>query len=315
MYYDGRGGSTQEQVRDIVLMSKRVLVTGSQGFTGQYMTAELEAAGYDVIGFGSHPGVGEYYMQADLTDVAAVARAVAEAKPDVVIHLAALAFVAHGNARAFYEVNLIGTRNLLQALADLDTPPEVVLLASSANVYGNQAGGQLAETAFPAPANDYAVSKVAMEYMARTWMNRLPIVLARPFNYTGVGQAENFLLPKIVSHFAQKKSVIELGNLDVSRDFSDVRAVVSAYRALVERKPVGETFNIASGQAHSLREILQLCSDITGHHPEIRVNPDFVRANEVKSLCGDVSKLRGCIGGWSTPPIEDTLHWMLTAES
>jgi len=296
-------------------MSKRALVTGSQGFTGRYMAAELEAAGYEVIGFGSHPGVEKGYVQADLTDAAAVSRAVGAVKPDVVVHLAALAFVGHGDPSAFYQVNLVGTRNLLQALADLDTPPEIVLLASSANVYGNQSGGRLAESTLPAPANDYAVSKVAMEYMARTWMNRLPIVITRPFNYTGVGQAENFLLPKIVSHFIDRKDVIELGNLDVSRDFSDVRAVVSAYRALVERKPVGETFNIASGEARSLRELLDICSEITGHNPEIRVNPDFVRANEVKTLCGDVSKLRSCIGTWSTPSIEETLRWMLTAES
>lgn len=296
-------------------MPKRVLVTGSQGFTGRYMTTELRAAGYEVIGFGSHPALDADYVQADLTDAAAVSRAVTHANPDVVIHLAALAFVGHADASAFYEVNLLGSRNLLQALANLDAPPEIVLLASSANVYGNQSGGRLSETTLPAPANDYAVSKLAMEYMAKTWMDRLPIVLTRPFNYTGVGQAENFLLPKIVSHFVRRKDVIELGNLDVSRDFSDVRAVVSAYRALVECKPVGGTFNIASGEARSLRELLEICSEITGHHPEIRVNPDFVRANEIKSLCGDVSRLRDCIGDWSTPPIEETLRWMLTAES
>jgi len=288
-------------------MSKRVLVTGSLGFTGRYMTAELHAAGYEVVGCGSQPGPGSGYVQVDLTD--------APVQPDIVIHLAALAFVGHGDASAFYQVNLIGTRNLLQALASLEVSPEVVLLASSANVYGNQSEGRLTELATPSPANDYAVSKLAMEYMAKTWLDRLPIVLTRPFNYTGVGQADNFLIPKIVSHFAHKKEVIELGNLDVSRDFSDVRAVVAAYRALVERKPVGETFNIASGEARSLRELLALCSEVTGHYPDIRVNPDFVRANEVRSLCGDVSRLRDCIGSWSTRPIDVTLRWMLAAEA
>ncbi len=295
-------------------MQKRVLVTGSQGFTGRYMIEELVGSGYEVVGLGSHASPEADYVQVDLTDAEAVNRAVLSVQPDIVIHLAALAFVGHGDANAFYQVNLIGTRNLLEALGSAPKLPEVVLLASSANVYGNQAGGVLDESTFPAPANDYAVSKLAMEFMARTWMPRLPIVLTRPFNYTGVGQAETFLLPKIVSHFARRAEVIELGNLDVWRDFSDVRSVVSAYKALVEQKPLGETFNVASGKTHSLREVLDLCADISGHRMDVRVNPAFVRANEVKTLCGDATKLRRCIGQWQTPEFESTLRWML-AES
>jgi nucleoside-diphosphate-sugar epimerase len=292
-------------------MTKRVLVTGSQGFTGRYMVEELVGSGYEVIGLGSNAGSEAGYIQVDLTDTEAVNRAVLKVQPDIVIHLAALAFVGHGDANAFYLVNLIGTRNLLEALGGAPKQPEIVLLASSANVYGNQSGGVIDETTPPAPVNDYAVSKIAMEFMARTWMPRLPIVLTRPFNYTGVGQAGNFLLPKIVSHFFNSAEVIELGNLDVWRDFSDVRAVVSAYKALVEQKPIGETFNVASGKTHSLREVVELCKGITGQRMDVRVNPAFVRANEVKTLCGDVSKLRQCIGQWLTQDLESTLRWML----
>jgi nucleoside-diphosphate-sugar epimerase len=291
---------------------RRVLVTGSAGFTGRYMCAELQAAGYQVFGVGSQPAPVPGYYQADLQDLAQLSAVLADVKPDVVIHLAALAFVGHGDANAFYQVNLQGTRNLLEAIAACGKTPDCVLLASSANVYGNQTEGVLNESTLPAPANDYAVSKLAMEYMARTWLDRLPIVIARPFNYTGVGQAENFLLPKIVSHFRRKADVIELGNLDVWRDFSDVRSVVAAYRGLIETCPAGQTFNVASGQTHSLREVLSLCEEITGHHIEVQVNPAFVRANEVKMLCGDASRLRACIGQWDTPPLRETLEWMLT---
>jgi nucleoside-diphosphate-sugar epimerase len=231
-----------------------------------------------------------------------------------VVHLAALAFVGHGAADAFYQVNLIGTRNLLEAIAASGKSLDCVLIASSANVYGNASGGLLSETSPVAPANDYAVSKLAMEYMANLWHDRLPIVITRPFNYTGVGQAENFLLPKIVSHFRRKAQRIELGNLDVWRDFSDVRALVAAYRGLIEARPLGQTINVSSGQTHSLREVIEMCKGFTGQDIEVEVNPAFVRANEVKTLCGDNSRLRTLVPGWATPSLGETLNWMLTAD-
>lgn len=294
---------------------KRALITGIKGFTGRYVAAELEQHGWEVWGIGAQLEADDpRYRFADLTDAAAVRDIVAEVQPDVVIHLAAVAFVGHGDVDAFYTVNVIGTRNLLAALAENDSPPECVLLASSANVYGNTTEGVLSETSPADPANDYAVSKLAMEYMARLWMKRLPIVLTRPFNYTGVGQTDSFLLPKIVDHFRRKAEVIELGNLDVWRDFSDVRAVAQAYRRLIELCPAGEVVNTSSGQTHSLRDVLEMASAISGHQMRIEVNPAFVRANEVKTLSGSPARLRSLIGEWSSPPLEETLRWMLEAD-
>lgn len=291
---------------------KRALITGISGFTGRYVAAELEAHGWEVWGTGAHEGaVDARYRHVDLADVAGLRDVIAEVQPDAVVHLAAIAFVGHGDADAFYRVNLIGTRNLLAALASAAKRPECVLLASSANVYGNTTEGVLSETTPPNPANDYAVSKLAMEWMARLWMERLPIVIARPFNYTGVGQTESFLLPKIVAHFQRRAETIELGNLDVWRDFSDVRAVALAYRRLLDVCPVGETVNVCSGRTHSLREALAMAEAITGRSMGVEVNPAFVRANEVRTLCGDPAKLRSLIGAWDTPPLEDTLRWML----
>lgn len=292
---------------------KRALITGIRGFTGRYMASELISHGYQVFGLGSQPSDEPDYHQVDLTDPVATRQAMTEIRPDVVLHLAALAFVGHGDTNGFYRVHLIGTRNMLEALAAAERKPECVLLASSANVYGNSTGGVLNEDTLPVPANDYAVSKLAMEYMASLWQERLPLVIARPFNYSGVGQAENFLLPKVVSHFRRRSTKIELGNLDVWRDFSDVRAVVQAYRRLIEVKPLGQTVNVCSGQTHSLREIIEICEAVTGHSMDVTVNPAFVRANEVKTLCGDATRLRSLIGSWETPSLEDTLRWMLAA--
>ena len=214
---------------------QRVLETGLGGFTGRYVQAALEQRGWEVWGLGVQPAPAgaQRYLQADLLDGAALAHAVAQASPQAVIHLAAIAFVGHGDANAFYRVNLLGTRHLLAALAALPRPPARVLLASSANVYGNQTEGMLDESTPPQPANDYAVSKLAMEHMACLWAAHLPITIVRPFNYTGVGQPADFLLPKIVAHFRRRADRIELGNLDVWRDFSDVRAVADAYSRLI----------------------------------------------------------------------------------
>ncbi|WP_368195843.1 GDP-mannose 4,6-dehydratase [Aeromonas sp. R2-2] len=293
------------------MKKQRVLITGIQGFTGHYMSAEMTDAGYEVFGVGVIPSDASNYYQADLNDKTTLAKVIDQIKPDVVIHLAALAFVGHGDANGFYQVNLLGTRNLLDVLASAHHQPQAVLLASSANIYGNRSEGMLSEQTLPDPANDYAVSKLAMEHMAKLWMDRLPIIITRPFNYTGVGQTDNFLLPKIVSHFKKNADVIELGNLDVWRDFSDVRTLVNAYRRLIEAKAFGQTVNVCSGKTHSLREVMAMCEMITGQKMSIEVNPAFVRANEVKTLCGDASLLRSLIGDWQTHDLTDTLRWML----
>ncbi|MGX9191090.1 NAD-dependent epimerase/dehydratase family protein [Stenotrophomonas sp. Ker107b] len=305
------------------LAGKRVLITGAAGFTGRYVSRELLDQGCHLIGMGAGPAMEHggqssglsAYVQADLRDEQSVARAVAESRPDIVVHLAAIAFIAHGAADDFYNVNLLGSRNLLQAIADHAPGVERVLLASSANVYGNLSEGKLDERSRPAPANDYAVSKLAMEYMASLWTGKLPITVVRPFNYTGVGQSGNFLIPKIVSHFAQRKDEIELGNLDVSRDFGDVRAVARAYRFLLQSPAaVSRTVNVCTGVGHSLQEIISICTRLTGHSMTVRVNPAFVRANEVKVLLGDSTQLLELIGDWQAPTLEHTIEWMLAGE-
>ncbi|HTD06464.1 GDP-mannose 4,6-dehydratase [Undibacterium sp.] len=292
----------------------RALITGLHGFTGRYLAQELGAAGYQVYGTAhGQESSGQGVYTVDLGDRQRLQQVVAEVQPHVVAHLAAISFVAHGDAAAIYRTNVVGTRNLLEALATLATPPEAVLVASSANIYGNTRTEVISEMEPAQPANDYGISKLAMEHVARLWMDRLPIIVTRPFNYTGVGQAENFLLPKIISHYRQRAGLIELGNLDVARDFSDVRTVVQAYTRLLQRAPAGQTFNICSGRPHTLHQILDMVAELAGYKMEVRINPAFVRANEVKTLTGDPDKLRACIGELPQISLRDTLAWMLDA--
>ena len=296
------------------MSTRRVLITGRYGFTGRYAVDALSAAGWDVWGLGSQlpEDAGATDRVADLTDRASLTNAIDEIRPDAVLHLAAVAFVAHGDVDDFYQVNLIGTRNLLGVLADGEHGQSSVVLASSANVYGNTRMSPISESSVPAPANDYAVSKLAMEHVAQLFAERLPITIARPFNYTGVGQDPKFLVPKIVSHFRDRAARMELGNLDVARDFSDVRDVAQAYSALLgSEKAKGETVNICSGRATALGEIIDMCRAITGHDLEVAVNPDFVRADEIKTLNGDRSHLETLLGSSKRYSLEDTLRWML----
>ena len=297
----------------------RVLLTGAAGFTGRHLALALAERGYDVHGvlhLPEHqpiPGVTDCRV-ADLCDLQALSRVVTEVRPDHVVHLAAISFVAHGDVEQIYRTNIVGSRQLLEALTSSPVTPSSILLASSANVYGNALEGVLDENVPPAPANDYAVSKLAMEYVAKLYSSRLPITVVRPFNYTGVGQDPEFLLPKIVAHARQGSRTIELGNLDVARDFSDVRTVVDAYARLLETlAAIGETFNVCSGQAISLRSLVEMISRLSGHELDVKVNPAFVRANEVQTLSGSAAKLESVIGPLKRVPLEETLSWMLQA--
>lgn len=288
----------------------RALLTGRNGFTGSYVAAELDAAGYEVVGLSDQQVANDAgSITANLLDREAVRAAVTAIQPSVVVHLAAISFVAHGDVDEIYRVNVVGTRNLLEALSLLAQPPEIVVLASSANIYGNAEIEPITEGTLPAPANDYAVSKLAMEHMARLWMDRLPLVVTRPFNYTGKGQSAQFLIPKIVEHFRRGDRVIELGNTQVARDFGDVRDVAKAYAAIVKTRPVGATFNICSGVGHSLSDVLDLMAAIAGYAIEVRVNPAFVRSNEVARLVGSHARLAKVTGWHPQHTLAQTLAW------
>lgn len=280
------------------------------------MATELREAGYGVVGIGRDVPAdgGTNNLHCDLCDRGALVEAVTRVNPDVVVHLAGIAFIPQDDVESLYRTHVIGTRNLLEALARCVRPPRSILLVSSANVYGNAASGVLDETVTALPSNDYAVSKLAMEHMAMLWRERLPITIVRPFNYTGVGQSEDFLIPKIVRHFRRRSPVIELGNLDVIRDYSDVRVVVKCYRLLLESTHAsGEVFNVCSGVGHALKDLLAAMRELSGHSPEIRVNPAFVRPNEVRKLIGSRRKLETCIGTVADIPLRETLHWMFEA--
>jgi len=288
------------------------LVTGASGFTGRYMVEALVKQGFEVVGLGSKPTAASETLACDLTDLDAVKNCVERVCPDWVIHLAAQSFVGHEDQRAFYDVNVFGTLNLLQALSTLDKKPSRILVASSANVYGTPDIGEIDESACPSPVNHYACSKLAMEHMVSTWFEKLPIIIARPFNYTGPHQNSRFLVPKIVNHFAEKSPDIELGNIDVSRDFSDVRDVVNAYLAVLKSDASSTVVNISSGSDIALRSIINKMNELAGYEIKINVNPAFVRSNEIPRLCGSNQRLKQLTGWQPKYNLDETLKDMLS---
>ena len=150
-----------------------------------------------------------------------------------------------------------------------------------------------------------------MEFMACTYLDRLPIFFTRPFNYIGQGQAESFVIPKLISHFIKKAEVIELGNLNVEREFNDVRFVCDAYLRLLDLAKPGEAYNICSGKPVKLSSVIELLTEMTGHKINVKVNPTFVRKNEVHQLFGNPEKLLHNIGAIQQPILKETLTWML----
>ena len=297
----------------------KVLITGATGFTGRYLAPKLAAAGYDVHGTaqcgdrGDVDGIATLHS-IDLTDLKAVEQVVRDVSPAKVVHLAAIAFVGHSDIAEMYRTNILGTRNLLEALASASDRPAAVLIASSANIYGNSRSGKLDESVPPSPANDYAVTKVATENLVAIYRDRLPLIVTRPFNYTGVGQSTDFVIPKIIDHARRRAETIELGNLDVERDFSDVRSIADIYRRLLDcPAAIGGTFNICSGRHYSLAEVIALIQEISNHMMRIVVNPAFVRKNDVHTLYGDNGRLSDTIGQLDMPPLRHTLRWMVEA--
>jgi len=294
----------------------RILITGCGGFTGRHLAKQMATLDHEV-----HAVVHESETRAipgahtihrcNIVDRAALSHVVRDVAPQKVIHLAAISFVPHGDLDEMYRTNILGTRYLLGALAASPTPPEAILVASSANVYGD-GGGRFAETSPIAPFNDYGATKVATETVCHLFDGQLPIILVRPFNYTGRGQSPNFLVPKIVDHARRAEQEIALGNIDVARDISDVRTVIDAYQRLLDTPAsYGRTFNICSGQPTALRSIVDMVGEIAGNRLQVVVNPAFVRPNEARLLCGDPGLLESVIGPLRHIPLEQTLRWML----
>jgi GDP-4-dehydro-6-deoxy-D-mannose reductase len=280
------------------MQTKRLLITGSSGFVGQWcLRSPAPPPGWEMVETGA---------SLDLRDASSIDAELAGRAPDAVLHLAAQSFVpaSFDDPRATLEINLLGTLNLLQALRRAGFSGRFVYV-SSADVYGQVPPERMPidEARCPEPRNPYAVSKFAAEALCRQWHHShgLDVVVARPFNHIGPGQDPRFVVSGLAREFAliglgRQDARITVGDLDVSRDFTDVRDVVRAYFGLLEGGAPGAVYNVCSGGATRLREVVALLREITGLDPEIVVDPARLRPNEQKLAFGSARAIAEAIG-------------------
>ena len=280
----------------------QLLVTGASGFTGKHLQFVAMAHGLRVV-----------CLTSDVRDMDALKAEIAPTDPADVVHLAGISNTQCEDRRLLQEVNVQGTHNLLQALVDTGKTPQRVLLASSVLVYGSSPTSPVTEDHDLVPFNPYAASKIDMEAAASKFSSRLPVCVVRPFNYSGVGQSTSFLIPKLVDHFANKRKTIELGNIDVRREFNDVRYVCEVYVRLLLADRCDRVYNVCCGRAYTIKDVLRTLETTTGHKILVEINPNFVRANDIMFLYGSTERLEATIGSQlsSGDMLREMLAWMV----
>ncbi len=298
-------------------LATRLLITGSSGFVGKTISRLIDA----------EPEYRERFTLAtpaqrlELRDADCLAQAIAETRPDAVIHLAAQSFVprAFENPRETFDINFGGTLNLLDALKAAGFSGKV-LYVGSGDQYGKVDAADLpiAETLALKPRNPYAVSKAAGEMLCYQWSQTegMDIVAARPFNHIGAGQSENFALSGFARQIIEiklgrREPVIQVGDLDVTRDFTDVTDVARAYLLLLERGARGETYNVCSGREYHLGGLLEEMLALAGVQAEIVKDPARFRVAEQKRVAGDKRKLAAHTGWQQRVTMAESLSSIL----
>lgn len=303
----------------------RAFITGIEGFVGHYLARTLENVGCEVGGSyfdaASARDLGRCRLfPADLKAGTEIVPALKDFAPDVIYHLAAQssAALSYKNPVLTYEVNVLGTLNLLESLRALDRVPRLLII-SSCEVYGPNLNGQPhVETNPYQPRSPYASSKAAQELVALQYAASFgwEVVVARPFPHIGPGQSDNFALPSFAKQIAEieagiREPVIRVGNLEAARDFCDVRDVVQAYRLLGENGVSGQIYNICSGRAHTIGRLLEILISLSQVRVEVEIDPDRLRPADVPLLLGDGGKLARLCGWRPRIEIEETLRDIL----
>lgn len=300
----------------------RILITGGTGFVGAHLIRFLRTQDNDIFVLASGKPTsqesGVEYHEADIRDANAVYSLLREINPAQIYHLAGITAVdvSWRNPRLTYEVNVFGALNLFEAAMNLPLPPRI-LNVSTSQVYASAAGA-LTEESPLRPGNPYAASKAMTELLVAQYRDRESggILTVRPFNHSGCGQLPNFVLPSIAKQFAEiemglRPPKLSLGNLNVKRDFTDVRDVVRAYALVLETGRTSEVYNVCSGTPVLLADIINMFQTVSGINVTVDIDPNKVRPAEFATVLGDPSKLEAETGWQREIALQETLKDML----
>lgn len=281
---------------------KNVLIFGGTGFLGSLLVRALtKSPDFQPI----LPARALW----DIGDPGSLDAAINAANPDIVMNMAAISSTG-ASADAVYAVNAQGALNVIEALVRAGFQGRHIFFSSS-NVYGaaDSTAAPLDEEARPLPLNHYSCAKLLAEHYCAMYAIELNSTIVRPFSIIGARQKPYFLLPKMARHYAQRLPVLELGNLDVAKDFVDARDLVSMLLCLLSADNTPPLVNLCNGDAVTLKALLDLFHEVSGHAPEISVNPDFIRAKDIHYQRGNPARIRA-LGYKRAFGISETVRWI-----
>jgi len=309
-------------------LKSKIFITGATGFVGSYLSQMLKSAAHAIYGtcYPERPEdcdqtVADKIYYQDIRDAKGLSALIEEIRPDWVFHLAAVSSVRRSwdKREETFDINLSGTYHLFEAIRQY-SPQARILYVSSSDVYGVLAPVKkaLSEDDAIEPINPYAFTKISGELLSRFYsrIEGLDIVLARPFPHTGPGQSADFVCPDWALQIAQiekgdREPVMTVGNTQVQRDFLDVRDVVRAYVRLMEKGQKGEVYNICTGRAIALKDVLDMLMSFTSSVIDIRVDPQKLRKTDIPLLVGDNQKIQNTTSWKPKIPIKQTLMDLL----
>ena len=300
---------------------KSVIIFGIGGFVGNYLAQEFLAHGYRVYGSDIVENEGldarVVFQKANLLDAEQILSFVQKVNPDIIVNLAAISSVGQSwnMPQTTIEVNVVGALNILEAARKQENKPRVLFVGSSEEYEVQEAD---IDECVPLNANNpYGISKMTQESFAKLYRERydMKVYCVRPFNHTGIGQRDSFVLPSFCKQVAEieksgKAGMIKVGNLTAIRDFSHVKDIVRAYRMIVESETCDRIYNVGSGEAYSIREMLDYIISLSTQEITVEVDPARVRPVDTPRICCDNRLIQAELGWKPEYTIHDAIKEM-----